>query len=555
VPVHDLGSLLIELQRLQEIEVTGENPYFHYGPIKETRYFYGRARETTRALQMVRNGQSVSVIGPRCIGKTSLLFHLADATVQAEHGLVPQRSLFVYVDASVLGGLSKSAILHTMLRDTVAQTQRDAVKVPQSVDHRSFELVLRELIKPEDHLVYLIDEFEYLSRNPNVDGDFFSFLRSLIARYNIAYITASQSSLLDLIDEDGKLSSPFFNVFMPLYLGLLDEVDARRLIHDPSQAAGTEFSSEVEHFILDFAGLYPFLLQIVCYHAFDLLHDDPLFSERTRGRLEELVHTDLRAHFEYFLSRLSEDEQRVLACLLDSGEIETSTKALESLERKCLVRKCDDGHTFASRAFAEFFGRQVGKAWSLAVAEGERRMATVLFADVVGFTPMTEQHVPEDVLAIIKPALRMFVDAVDRHGGKVANFGGDSVMAVFGVPTSQPDDAVQAVRAALEIQSSVADYARGLRQNKGLDLSARVGLDTGVVVLGEIGGQQRAEYTALGNPVNLAQRLESKAEPGSIVISHHTYQQVRGYFKVRSLGLVRVKGRSNPIRAYLVLRV
>jgi len=147
----------------------------------------------------------------------------------------------------------------------------------------------------------------------------------------------------------------------------------------------------------------------------------------------------------------------------------------------------------------------------------------------------------------------MFVDVVDRHGGKVANFGGDSVMALFGIPTEQPDDAIRAVRAALEIQANVAEYAHALKQSEGIDFAARVGLDTGVVVLGEIGGEQRAEFTALGDAVNLAQRMETQAEPGTIVISDHTYQQVRGWFKTESLGLVPVKGKSRPVKAYRVL--
>ena len=182
-------------------------------------------------------------------------------------------------------------------------------------------------------------------------------------------------------------------------------------------------------------------------------------------------------------------------------------------------------------------------------------MATVLFVDVVDFTPMIERHLPEEILEIIKPALQTFVDVVDHHGGKVANFGGDSVMAVFGVPIGRPDDAVRAVRAALEIQANVAAYARELRESKGIDFSTRIGLDTGVVVLGEIGGEQRAEFTALGDPVDLAARLGSHevAQPGTIVISKHTYQQVRGRFKVKSLGLVPVKGKSRLVRAYRVL--
>jgi class 3 adenylate cyclase len=533
--------------------VIGENPYFLRGPIKEAKYFYGRAKETARALQMVRNGQSISVIGPRRIGKTSLLLHLADSAVQAEHGLTPEQSLFVYIDAGALVGLSRSDILRVILQDTAAQSGQETVDIPQVVDHRSFEQAVRGLVRPGQQLVYLVDEFESLGKNRNVDGDFFSFLRSLTSRYSVAFITASQNSLLALVDQDGQLSSPFFNIFMPLYLGFFDSGDILRIIREPSRAAGVEFPESIQEFILDLAGPHPFFLQVTCFHAFDLSREDPSFGERACRRLDELVQTDLGYHFDYFVSRLSEEERRALACLLDAGESDTSTAALEALEHKCLVRRCGGSYTFASRAFSEFFGRQTGKAWSAAVAEGDRRMATVLFADVVGFTPMTEQHLPEDLLTIIKPALRMFVDVVDRHGGKVANFGGDSVMAVFGVPTGRSDDAVRAVRAALEIQANVAAYARELKQGKGIDFSARVGLDTGVVVLGEIGGQQRAEYTALGDAVNLAQRLESQAEPGAIVISGHTYQQVRGWFRTESLGRVWVKGKSRPVKAYRVL--
>jgi class 3 adenylate cyclase len=226
---------------------------------------------------------------------------------------------------------------------------------------------------------------------------------------------------------------------------------------------------------------------------------------------------------------------------------------LKDLERKCLVRQRNGRYIPVSRAYAHFVRQEIGTSWAATVAEGERRMATVLFAGVVGFTPMSEQHIPEEILSIMKPALRMFVDVVDRRRGKIANFGGDSIMALFGIPAEQPDDAIRAVRAALEIQASVVTYAHELKQNNGIDFADWVGLDTGVVVLGEIGGEQRAQYTALGDAVNLAQRMETQAEPGTIVISDHTYQQVRGRFKTESLGLVHVKGKSEPIKAYRVL--
>lgn len=541
---------LSEFHLTREVKVVGENPYYHRGPIREARHFFDRARETALALQMVRNRQSVSVIGPRRIGKTSLLFHLADSTVRSESDLAPEECLFVYINGEILGGLSKSDILRSMLQETVAQTGRERGDIPQLVDQRSFEQVIRESVQHGQHVVYLIDEFECLSENPHLDTHFFSLLRSLTVRYSI--VTVSQAPLLTLL-QGRQLSSHLFNVFEPIHLGLFSEADARQMIHGPSQAVGVGFSKRAEDFILDLAGPHPFFLQIACYRAFELSREDSSFGGQVRRQLEKRVQADLKCHFEYFVNGLSDEERRALARLLDTGRSENSTAVLEALERKCLVRQHDGRYTFVSRAFARFVGQYIGTTWDAAVAEGERRMATVLFVDVVRFTPMTEQHLPEEILKIIKPAQRIFVDAVDRHGGKVANFGGDSVMALFGVPTERSDDAVRAVRAALEIQTNVASYARELQQDRGIEFSTRVGLDTGVVALGEIGGEQHSEYTALGDAVNLAKRLEALAQPGTVVISDRTYQQVRGRFRTESLGEVQVKGKSRPVKAYRVL--
>jgi len=531
----------------------GENPYYHRGPIKETRYFYGRTQETARVLQMVKRGQSVSVIGPRRIGKTSLLFHLSDPEVRVEYGLAPEQSLFICIDGQTLGSLSRSDILRLLLQETAAQISRERMDIPPVVDDRLFEQAVREWAKPGQQLVYLIDAFECLGKNRNLGADFFSFLRSLAVRFSVAYITASQVPLIALSDQGGHLSSPFFNLFALIHLGLFDEDEARRLIHQPSQMAGVEFSQSTEDFILDLAGPHPFFLQIACFNAFEISIEDPSFGKQAYGRLEEEVQVDLECHFEYFVNGLNKEEQCVLVRLLDASGDEDSVAVLKALERKCLVVRSGGAYRLVSQAFAQFVRRQIGATWSTAVAEGGRRMVTVLFVDVVGFTPMTERSVPEEILEIMKSASRMFVDVVDRYGGKVANFGGDSVMALFGIPTEHPDDAIRAVRASLEIQANIAEYARGLMQSKRIDFSARVGLDTGVVVVGEIGGSQRAEFIAFGDAVNLAQRMETLADPGTIVISDHTYQQIHGRFKTESLGRVRVKGKSRSVKAYRVL--
>jgi len=134
--------------------VIGENPYFHRGPIRDAEYFYDRTRETALTLQMVKNRQSVSVVGPRRIGKTSFLFHLADPAVRAEHGLAPEECLFVYINGEDLGGLSRADILRLMLQETIAQTGKEKRDIPQPVDPHSFEQTVRESVKPGQHMVY-----------------------------------------------------------------------------------------------------------------------------------------------------------------------------------------------------------------------------------------------------------------------------------------------------------------------------------------------------------------------------------------------------------------
>lgn len=537
----------------------GENPYYHRGPIRESEHFYDRTQETERTLQMIRNGQSVSVVGPRRIGKTSFLFHLSNSQVRAAKGFPDEEAQFVYIDGEVLVGMEELEVLRSLFQETAIRVRGAREAVIPIVDYCSFDHALQELARSRKQLVYLIDEFEYLARNERLSAGFFSFLRSLAMQRGVVYVVASAMPLSSLVSDRAQSSSPFFNFFAPLYLGLFSDVDARRLIREPSQAAGIVFSPEMEDYILDLAGPHPFFLQIACYHAFELVRECvPLEGEQGREELAKRVRQEMKPHFQYFVDRLNEMEKQALAYILEAGADECPRSVVEGLEQKCLVRQSGDKLLPLSRAFADFvrehFDELIGPTWTVAVPEGDRRMATVLFVDVVGSTSLAERHVPEDFYAIIREALGKFADIVDRYGGKIADFGGDSMMVLFGVPTEQPDDATRAIQAALETLNAAAHYARELEQRKGIRFGVRIGLNTGVVILGRIGGKQRAEYTALGEAVNLAKRLQELAQPDTVLISEHTYQQVRGRFEVKPLGAAMLKGITRPVETYQVLR-
>ncbi len=186
----------------------------------------------------------------------------------------------------------------------------------------------------------------------------------------------------------------------------------------------------------------------------------------------------------------------------------------------------------------------------------ERKLITVLFADVSGFTAMAETLDHEIVSSVINSLWSRVDKAIQDHGGRIDKHIGDAVMALFGTPTAREDDPERAIRAALQIQTEVQEwkweFGDSLIRQGSLQqtLQLRIGVNTGPALLGTLG--TIGEYTAIGNTVNVANRLQQAAPPGGILISHDTYQHVRGVFDVAALQPITVKGKSEPIQIYTV---
>jgi class 3 adenylate cyclase/tetratricopeptide (TPR) repeat protein len=189
-----------------------------------------------------------------------------------------------------------------------------------------------------------------------------------------------------------------------------------------------------------------------------------------------------------------------------------------------------------------------------AALEGERRTVTVLFADAMGFTPISERLDEEQVYELMQGCLARMMDAVHRYEGTITQFTGDGVMALFGAPIAHEDAARRAVAAALEMQKSLDDHAAEVKKRYSIECRFRVGLNTGPVVVGKISDSLDMDYTALGDTVNLAARMEQLAEPGAVYLSENTYRAVQDYFECEPLGALTVKGKAGPVVAYWALR-
>ena len=184
---------------------------------------------------------------------------------------------------------------------------------------------------------------------------------------------------------------------------------------------------------------------------------------------------------------------------------------------------------------------------------GERRIVTVLFADAEGFTRSAERVDEELVYAFMQRCLAAMTAAVHGRDGTVTQFRGDGIMALFGAPLAHEDAAVKAVLAALDMRERLsAGRAVGSAEST-MDCRFRIGLHTGPVVVGSISDDLQMDFTAIGDTVNLAARMEQAAEPGSVWMTDSTRRSVEGFVVCRSVGDVSVKGRAEPVAAFEVL--
>ena len=182
---------------------------------------------------------------------------------------------------------------------------------------------------------------------------------------------------------------------------------------------------------------------------------------------------------------------------------------------------------------------------------GERRVVTAFFCDVVGSTSIAEEMDPEDWGDVMGAAMTTMSTAVSRFGGTVTEFGGDGLVAVFGAPTAHEDDPYRAVRAGAQIVAEMRQPQGGGEEG----LSVRVGIHTGLVVVGDIEAGDLSTYSALGDTLNVAARLQAKAEPGTVLISRETRRLLGNDIEARELGPTELRGRTSPVVVFEVLDV
>ena len=332
------------------------NPFYHRGAIRHTDEFYGRKAEINQILGLLRNGQSVSLIGPRRIGKSSLLLHLSRPDIRSSLNLAPPQALFVLLDCQELGGSPPEEVYEILLDGLLAAAE--AADIPITYDgkqatYRNLDRVLSQITRQETAVVVLLDEFELLAANQHLTPYFFARLRGLTTKYGLAYLTATQRPLFAVTAEEEILSSPFFNIFVTLPLGLFSEAEARGLLQHRLHETPVTFNDDLTDHLLYLVGSHPFFLHVAGYHAYQALsQEQPLTAENQFAPLDDPIEMEAASHLSYLWQNLSADEQYALA--IGAGPID----CLRMLEQQCLLESNNGSYHYTSDILRRFVRRQ-----------------------------------------------------------------------------------------------------------------------------------------------------------------------------------------------------
>jgi hypothetical protein len=286
----------------------GANPFFHRGPVRNPTYFFGRSDEIRFITELLRAGQSLSLSGPRRIGKSSLLFYLAHPAVSERHGLGPESTRWVYLDGGMLDGLEVEWFYGAV--------ERALGHNADSVSYARFVDTMRNLATNQQRLILVLDEFELIAANLGFGPTLFNHLRGLAGQFPLQFVTISRDPLWQLtFAHHETLSSPFFNIFAPLQLGLFSRAEAIDLLMTLSTQSGRPFPEEAVELILKLVGPHPLFLQVAGYRTFAAVGEEAVLSYEARSTIRAQVLADLEQHFSYYWRNLSPEAQYALAAL------------------------------------------------------------------------------------------------------------------------------------------------------------------------------------------------------------------------------------------------
>jgi hypothetical protein len=345
------------------------NPYLNRVAIKDPAQFYGRAREVSKIFSRIgaSRPQSISIVGERRIGKSSLLQYINHPEVRRRQLDSADSYTFAFIDLQQKRRLTLNEFFSELLSLLAAQTgDKSLANFKPSFD--SVRTVLESFRRDGRRLIVLFDEFDAITANRAFDLEFYSFLRSIANNYDVAYVTSSARDLQELCHTQLIADSPFFNIFTNVFLRAFTRKEALELIAGPSAGAGLPLEGYARR-IMEIAGYFPYFLQIACSAYFDHLAEND--GRLNREEVEATFLDEAKGQFRFMWDHLSEGPRRAVREFIENGRVEKENEHIyQDLKRAGYFIEDDRGPRIFSTLFSAVISRP--RVITTELAETER---------------------------------------------------------------------------------------------------------------------------------------------------------------------------------------
>ena len=339
------------------------NPYTNRAMITHRKFFFNRKSEIRKVFSRIGSEipQSVSIVGMKKTGKSSLLFYIFSREIAQEYIKNINDYIFAFVDLQERKSMNVEQFFDLVQREIRAQMPDDTAKHVSEAENTygGFHQTMEALDSMKKKIVIFLDEFEVVVRNKNFGPEFYSFLRSQASSFNVAYVISSREELFTFYKRKEIEESNFWNIFTSFWVGLFDRESSLELIRTLSSEEGYPLE-EYSDFILRLAGDHPFYLQIACCAVFDFLACHEGISEKDFEQIENEFKTESWNHFNYLWDKLIERERKIVYDLAMGKKVEDSNE-IQTLENKGILKKEKDGYSLFSETFSEFVREEKSK--------------------------------------------------------------------------------------------------------------------------------------------------------------------------------------------------
>jgi AAA+ ATPase superfamily predicted ATPase len=355
--------ILLEKSKSDALDQSLKNPYMNRVMIQDIDEFYGRDIDVEKIYSRIGSSrpQSISIVGERRIGKSSLLNYIYHPANRLKYLKRPDEYIFIFIDFQERRNIEIPDFF-SILYEGLYEEFHGNIELSVDPDYEGFKKIISTFDEHGLKLIMLFDEFELITKNTNFNSEFYSFCRSIANNFNVSYIVSSGRNLQTLCHSKVISDSPFFNIFSNLTVSQYNRTDAVSLIKGPAEKMNYKLQSYVD-FIIDIAGFYPFFIQIACASLFEYVKDGKLDSKAMIEAVKEDFLDEAKVHFQQIWETANVDEREVLLTLAVGKKIQHSQEYLvKILEKEGYVKPGKKKPEIFSSLFGEYILNRYGSS-------------------------------------------------------------------------------------------------------------------------------------------------------------------------------------------------